>query len=216
MTDYVPPAERIHRYSPGERFAHWIVAICFVLAALSGLALLHPALFWLSSFFGGGPWTRILHPFIGLAMFIAFAVFAVWHMHDNIIDASDRKWLMQWRDIAANRMDRLPEAGKYNAGQKVLYWLLVLLMLALLVTGFLFWRPWFAHLFPISVARFGALVHALAAIGLILLVIGHIYMAIWTKYSVRAMILGWVTPRWARHHHPRWYREVTQGTPERR
>jgi formate dehydrogenase subunit gamma len=62
----------IQRYSPAERSNHWIVAICFFLAAFSGLALFHPAFFSLSVFFGGGPWTRILHPFMGVLMFVFF------------------------------------------------------------------------------------------------------------------------------------------------
>ncbi len=62
------PQERIERYAPATRINHWIVAISFVLLALSGLALFHPALFWLTNLFGGGPWTRILHPFIGCFM----------------------------------------------------------------------------------------------------------------------------------------------------
>jgi formate dehydrogenase subunit gamma len=48
------------------------VAILFFMAGLSGLALFHPALFWLSNLFGGGPWTRILHPFMGVLMFVLF------------------------------------------------------------------------------------------------------------------------------------------------
>jgi len=213
MASYPSPSDRILRYSAGERVTHWIVAICFVLSALSGLALLHPSMFFFSNLFGGGPWTRILHPFIGLAMALAFAVFAVHHIADNLLGGNDRQWLLQWRDIAANRMDKLPEAGKYNAGQKVLFWILVLLMLLLVTTGFLFWRPWFAHLLPIGVVRFATLLHAVAAMGLILIIIGHIYMAIWTTWSVRAMVRGWVTTRWARHHHPAWYREVTKDRP---
>jgi len=55
----------VERYSSGERTNHWLIALGFVLAALSGLALFHPALFWLSNLFGGGPWTRILHPSSG-------------------------------------------------------------------------------------------------------------------------------------------------------
>lgn len=60
----------ILRYNANERSNHWLVAILFFLAGLSGLALFHPALFWLSNLFGGGPWTRILHPFLGVAMFV--------------------------------------------------------------------------------------------------------------------------------------------------
>ena len=52
-------SNQIVRYEPATRINHWIVAISFVLLALSGLALFHPALFWLTDLFGGGSWTRI-------------------------------------------------------------------------------------------------------------------------------------------------------------
>ena len=62
----------ILRYTSNQRTNHWLVAILFLMAGLSGLALFHPALFWLSNLFGGGPWTRILHPFMGVLMFVLF------------------------------------------------------------------------------------------------------------------------------------------------
>src|ERR1700738_745731 len=80
-------------YSAAVRTRHWLVAIAFVLAALSGLALFHPALFGLSGLFGGGPWTRILHPFIGLFMVGAFAFLAVRFWHHNYMRPADWKWL---------------------------------------------------------------------------------------------------------------------------
>jgi len=62
----------IQRYTTSQRINHWIIAMSFVLLALSGLALFHPSMFWLTNLFGGGPWTRILHPFIGVVMFVCF------------------------------------------------------------------------------------------------------------------------------------------------
>ena len=56
------------RYNASERANHWVVGICFILLALSGLAFFHPAFFPLTQLFGGGPWTRILHPYIGVVM----------------------------------------------------------------------------------------------------------------------------------------------------
>ena len=53
------------RYNALERANHWVVGICFILLALSGLAFFHPAFFPLTQLFGGGPWTRILHPTSG-------------------------------------------------------------------------------------------------------------------------------------------------------
>ena len=63
----------IERYEASDRINHWLVAITFILLALSGLALFHPSMFFLTNLFGGGPWTRNLQPFIGLVMFVAFA-----------------------------------------------------------------------------------------------------------------------------------------------
>jgi formate dehydrogenase subunit gamma len=205
--------EYIERYTPGVRTSHWLTALCFVLAALSGLALFHPALSWLFGLFGGGPWTRILHPFFGLAMVLAFLALAARVASQNGIEARDCQWLRQWRDVVSNREDRLPEVGKYNGGQKVLFWLMVILLLTLFATGFLFWRPWFAPYVPVTGLRLASLVHSAAAALLVVLIIIHVYAAIWVKGSVRAMMQGYVSARWARRHHSLWYRDATKERP---
>ncbi len=202
--------EFVERYSWGMRIAHWVLAVCFFLAALSGLALFHPAMAWLVNLFGGGPWTRILHPFFGLLMVFSFAALAVRLVSENFLKPYDFEWLKHGIDVFKGKHEGIPEQGKYNAGQKVLYWLLVVLMVVLFVTGFLFWRPWFAHYFPITLVRLGALVHTAAAAVLIIIILGHMYMGIWTVGSIRAMMQGYVTARWAKFHHARWYREVTR------
>lgn len=92
----------IVRYSANERTNHWITAITFVLLALSGLALFHPSMFWLTALFGGGQWTRILHPFVGLVMFVSFAILVVRFWHHNALDADDRQWLKQIGDVLTN------------------------------------------------------------------------------------------------------------------
>ncbi|MBH9725417.1 cytochrome b/b6 domain-containing protein, partial [Burkholderia contaminans] len=76
----------IVRYTANERTNHWITAITFVLLALSGLAMFHPAMFWLSALFGGGQWNRILHPFIGVVMFASFLILALRFWHHNHFD----------------------------------------------------------------------------------------------------------------------------------
>jgi formate dehydrogenase subunit gamma len=205
------PTDAIVRYTYVERVSHWLLAISFFLAGLSGLAFFHPSAFWLTNFFGGGPWTRILHPFLGLAMALFFFMLALRVGQHNTINESDKEWLKHAGDVMAGHEELAPPAGKYNAGQKVLFWLLCLCMLGLLVTGFVFWRPYFAQVFPIWLVRLATLLHAIAATGLILLVIGHIYMSFWTKGSIRAMTQGWVTRAWARSNHPAWYRETTRG-----
>src|SRR6266853_6654798 len=94
---------RIVRYSAGERTNHWLLALAFLLAAFSGLALFHPALFFFSNLFGGGPWTRVLHPFIGLFMTLVFLVFAGAVWDDNRLQPADRKWLQRFKDVLNHR-----------------------------------------------------------------------------------------------------------------
>lgn len=197
----------IVRYTPNERTNHWITAITFVLLALSGLALFHPSMFWLSALFGGGQWTRILHPFIGLVMFVSFMILALRFWHHNYLDADDRQWLRQINDVLTNREDRLPEVGRYNAGQKLLFFVLVLCLLLLLLSGIVILRAYFAFYFPIEVVRVAAVIHAVTAFVLICSIIVHIYAAIWVKGSIGAMVRGTVTLGWARKHHPKWFRE---------
>jgi len=200
----------IQRYTDGERRNHWIVAISFVLAALSGLAVFHPSMFWLTNFFGGGPWTRILHPYIGLVMFVFFLVTMVRFWRHNKLDANDKKWLSRWQDVISNRDEKLPEAGRYNAGQKIVFWVSAVCVLTLVVTGAMFWRAQFGDLFPIGLIRLASLLHALAATVLIMTIIVHIYAAIWVKGSIRAMIRGDVSEAWAKKHHAAWHREMTR------
>ena len=197
----------IVRYTPNERTNHWITAITFVLLALSGLALFHPSLFWLTALFGGGQWTRILHPFIGLVMFVSFLILALRFWHHNYLDQSDIQWLKQIDDVLANREDKLPEIGRYNAGQKLLFFVMVACLVLLLCSGIVIWRRYFSFYFPIGLIRLAAVVHAFAAFALICGIIVHIYAAIWIKGSVGAMVRGTVTYGWARKHHPRWFRE---------
>ncbi|HXX10669.1 MAG TPA: formate dehydrogenase subunit gamma [Burkholderiales bacterium] len=205
-------ANMIERYEASDRINHWLVAITFVLLALSGLALFHPSMFFLTNLFGGGPWTRILHPFIGLVMFAAFAGLALRFWRQNYLDKNDEQWLKQWQDVINNREDKLPEVGRYNAGQKVLFWLMVGCLTVLLLSGIVIWRPYFAPAFNITVIRIAVVLHALAAFLLILGIIVHVYAAIWVKGSVRAMMRGTVTPAWAKKHHPGWYKQVTGGS----
>lgn len=197
------------RYTAGERINHWLVALAFVLAALSGLALFHPALFGFSSLFGGGPWTRILHPLLGLLMVVAFVFYGTGMARANRMEARDWAWLRQIRDVISNREERLPEVGRFNAGQKLVYLAIVLCLCGLLPSGIVIWRAYFSQYFPIGVIRLGALLHALCAFVLITTILVHIYAAIWVKGSIRAMTRGTVTAGWAWKHHRAWFREIT-------
>jgi formate dehydrogenase subunit gamma len=201
----------IQRYTAKERGNHWIVALCFILAAASGLALFHPSLFFLSGLFGGGPWARILHPFIGVVMFLFFCITMVRFWKLNKVTDADRQWMGQIKDVIMNREKNLPEIGKYNAGQKYMFWLMVICMFLLTVSGILMWRPYFAAAFPIELNRVAVVVHAISAVALVIGIIVHVYAAIWVKGTLRAMMRGDVSAAWAKHHHPGWYKEMSGG-----
>ena len=205
----------IIRYTAATRINHWIVAISFVLLALSGLALFHPALFWLTNLFGGGPWTRILHPFIGVVMVAAFVLLGATMWQDNYLQQRDWIWLKKIKDVVRNREENLPEVGRYNAGQKLLFFSIVACLIGLLLSGIVIWRIYFSAFFSIGVIRFASLLHAFCAFVLICAIIVHIYAAIWVKGSIRAMTRGWVSPGWAWKHHRAWFREVTRSISQR-
>jgi formate dehydrogenase subunit gamma len=120
----------------------------------------------------------------------------------------DWLWLRQYRDVVNNREDRLPEVGRYNAGQKLVFYAVVLCLAGLLLSGLVIWRAYFSLYFPVAVIRLAAVVHAVCALVLICTIIVHIYAAIWVKGSVEAMTRGRVTPGWAWKHHRAWFREI--------
>ena len=200
----------VPRYNRSERVTHWVVALTFLLLAASGLALFHPAFWFLTNVLGGGSWTKILHPFIGVVMFVFFALMAMRYWNENRIQSYDREWKKRLSDVINNRDHGLPEIDKYNIGQKQLFWTMVVTMLLLLVSGIALWRPYFAPYFPISMIRIAAVVHAASAFVLIVGIVVHIYAGIfWVRGSLRAMTRGTVTHGWAKHHHALWYRRVT-------
>ena len=111
-------------------------------------------------------------------------------------------------DVLANRDDNMPEIGKYNAAQKLMYWFTFLFMVLLLVSGIVMWRQFFSHMFTIDTLRLAALVHAVSGVLLIITIIVHIYAAIWVKGTMSAITKGTVSRAWAKHHHPLWYRSL--------
>ena len=201
----------LRRYRDATRMNHWYVVLMFIAAGLSGLAFFHPSLFFVTAFFGGGQWTRILHPFFGLAMVLGFAFlfFTMWR--ENVLDRADREWLAKAPEMLKGNKEGMPAVGKYNAGQKLVFWAFAVSLLLLLVTGFMFWSPWFVHFFPITLRRIAVVVHAASAFVLVISVMTHIYAAIWIKGTMRAMTRGTVTEGWARLNHPLWHRKMTRG-----
>ena len=140
-------------------------------------------------------------------MFLFFLIMAIRFASLNMIQKRDIEWLKNVRKMADGDDHDMPEQGKYNGGQKVLFWGLVIGMLAITVTGVLMWRTWITV--PVDVMRIAVVVHAIAAVWMIGLIILHVYAAIWTRGTIRAMLYGTVTRAWAKQHHRGWYRKVT-------
>lgn len=201
----------LQRYEDRDRMNHWFVALMFVLAGLSGLAFFHPAFFFLTNLFGGGAWARILHPFLGLLVALSFVRLGSRLWRDNVITEADMEWKQHAGDMLRGNKAAMPPVGKYNYGQKMVFWATVASLAVLVLTGFVFWRPWFEPLFAIPLARAAVLLHSVAAVVLIAAIIIHVYAAIWVKGSVRAMTRGTVTDAWARVNHPLWHRDMTKG-----
>ncbi|MFM2323211.1 MAG: hypothetical protein RL244_90 [Pseudomonadota bacterium] len=205
----------LHRHSGVTRFNHWIMVILFGLAGFSGLALFHPNLFPLTGIFGGPQWTRIVHPYFGIGVFIAFLFMLARYWRDNLPTKDDAEWIKHSGDMLKGNQTAMPPVGKYNAGQKGVFWGVCICLIVLLVTGVLFWQAWFANSVPIPLQRLAVVLHALAAFIISLLVVIHIYAALWVKGTVRAMTQGTVSAGWAKQHHYLWYKKVTGGSTDR-
>ena len=206
-----PQPHELQRYSDRERMYHWATAIGLLVAACSGMALFHPSLFFLTIFTGGGPWTRILHPFIGIATALVFLFLYLRVRIDNQMNEHDKAWRDKMGEMLKGNKAAMPPAGKYNAAQKLVFWSMSISLAVLLVTGFVFWRPYFAGYFPIDLVRLAVVLHAIAATVMVLSVIVHVYAAIWVKGTLSAMTRGTVTKAWARQNHALWHRKMTEG-----
>ena len=97
----------VDRYTTAARINHWITAACLVLLALSGLALFHPSLFFLTALFGGGEFTRIVHPWIGVVMLISFAGLFLRFWRLNLWHRSDSEWIGRPREVLAEGVRRM-------------------------------------------------------------------------------------------------------------
>lgn len=208
-------ADRVPRYGAASRIIHWTIAVGYVLLMLSGFALFHPGLYWLSAIFGGGSYMRILHPFIGVGFALVFLGYAAGLWRSNLLLPADRIWLKKSLAVMQKKAD-VPVPGKYNAGQKMMFWAVTIVIPVLLVTGIFIWRPYFADSFTADTRSAANLVHAIFGF-LMFVVIGiHVYAAYWTKGSIAGMTRGYVSRAWAKAHHLAWYRQVTAGEEPRK
>ena len=144
-------------------------------------------------------------------MTISFGVEFLNYRELNVMTPADWEWLGRVRQLVNSDDRNMPEQGKFNGGQKLLFWLMALCMALLILSGIVIWRAYFSFLFPVGLIRFAAVIHAASAAVMVGLIIFHIYAAIWMKESLSAMVYGRVRRAWAKQHHPAWFREMTGG-----
>ena len=202
------PRVTVGRYSVFTRINHWTLALCFILLSVSGAALFHPSMFGLTALFGGGQMTRWLHPVIGCVLMFAWLVMFVRYVRFNLPEKSDAAWLASTGAVLRGDEEAVPEVGRYNAGQKLVFWAFAVLVPALFLTGLVIWDQYFYDWTTIPQKRVAVLAHALLAIGMITVWIVHAYAAIWVRGTIQAMTRGYVSGGWAFRHHRRWLRDA--------
>jgi len=203
------------RHPVYTRVLHWTVALSFVLALLSGVAIYSPWLYrWLTPLFGGGPMTRALHPWFSLAFTVAFALQFINWLKSMTWTSKDTRWLKRMKAFVTNtERTESPETGFFNGGQKLYFWLIVFSALIFLVTGFLLW---FDHIVPRWLVAVSYVLHDIAALLMLAGFIIHIYEGTAAQPGTfRSMVDGTVTKDWARTHHPAWYEDVTGRRTDR-
>ena len=199
---------RVHRFSFYERAVHWLAAFSFLYAALTGLALWSTNLYWLATVFGGGEAVRAWHPWGGVIFSLVLGTMFLKWSRQMRLDKDDRTWLRRAHRYAVHDESGLPEAGRFNAGQKMLFWVQCVATLLLFASGLVLWLPEAMS----QTLRLAAIAtHSATALLSIFGIIVHIYMGTAAvPGAFRGMIRGWVPSGWARAHHPKWHRKITK------
>jgi formate dehydrogenase subunit gamma len=201
------------RHPVQTRLLHWAVAAFFLLALLSGFAIYSPWLFrWLTPLFGGGPMTRMLHPWFSLGFVAVFALQILNWLQPMSWDPDDWRWLRRIREYVTNAETMEPEyVGFFNAGQKLYFWAIVASAAIFLISGI---PMWFPATFGPTLVAIGYVLHDLAAIVMLVGLVVHIYEGTAAQPGTfHSMTRGTVEKRWAWTHHPAWYRRVTGRDP---
>lgn len=207
------PRGRILRYTLQERLNHWVAAISYIYLLLTGLAFWSPWLFWIAVILGGAPVSRMLHPWAGLVFFgSVLYMYKMWAAQMRNTEA-DRAWWKAVRYYSTNQDDKMPPAGRYNAGQKFLFWGFFWSSLFLLLSGVVLWFPEYISWNLRFLRYLAVLIHPAAALLTIGLFMIHLYMGLFAERGAfGSVIRGDVSEVFAKRYHPGWYKEIVGGT----
>jgi formate dehydrogenase subunit gamma len=231
-----PQGRTIERFNALERGVHWLTATSFIVLALTGLNVLYGRYF-LKPIIGAeafGSLTyygKLAHNYIAFAFILGIALMFLLWVRYNIPHVRDLKWLAVGGGMFSK--DSHPEAGRFNAGQKIIFWSVVLGGFSLSLSGIaLMWpgevQPWagtfaFVNTFgfdlPTSLTanneqQLSVLWHSVIALVMIVIIIAHIYIgSIGMEGAFDAVGTGQVDLNWAKEHHSLWVEEEMQKSP---
>ena len=205
----------IERFTPFERAAHWVNAAAFVTLAVSGLTMAFGKFFLLPVLglhFAG--WLTYLlknvHNFVGPAFAVSLVVVILTFIKDNFPNASDIRWLVKLGGLFSH--EHVP-SGRFNLGEKGVFWFAVTLLgLTVVASGLVLNKlvPGIGELR--ADMQVSHMVHLAAALFMMALILGHIYMGTVGMYGAyNAMKTGYVSEEWAREHHQLWYDDIVAG-----
>lgn len=208
-----PSGQTILRFKTIERAGHWMTAGSFLVLAFTGLNLLFGR-YVLAPVIGKTAFSYLtllgkwLHNICGFTFMIGLLMILVLWAKDNLWDRYDLNWILKGGGLLFK--GEHPPAAKFNFGQKTQYWMVILVGILVSYTGV-------NLLFPFSFADMAGmqlmqLIHAGAAIVMMLFMLGHIYIGtIGMEGASSAMTTGQVDLEWAREHHSAWVEEVESG-----
>ena len=216
-SEQILPYGRILRYQFHERLTHWLAAFSYIYCLLTGLAFWSPWLFWLAIAFGGGQISRILHPWSGLIFVVAVLImYGMWAGQMRVTE-TDKAWWKSIDHYIRNEDDKMPPAGRYNAGQKLLFWGFFVCGLLLVLSGLVLWFPEYIPWSLRYLRYLAVLVHVSSALLTIGLFMIHVYMSVFAERGAfGSVIRGDVSLDFAKRYHPAWYEEVVGSAPRRK
>jgi len=207
---------KIQRFNVFERFVHWLTASTFVVLAITGLnisfgrSLLLP-LMPPQAFSDWSEWAKYAHNYLSFAFTIgAVLMFLMW-IGRNFPTAADAQWLKMGGGMFDKTDTTHAPAYKFNAGQKLLFWLIVLASAAMIISGFMLLFPFYYGL-NVGDMELAEVFHGVVGVLFISLICAHIYLGTaGMEGAFEAMSDGMVDVNWAKEHHSLWYEEEVQS-----
>src|SRR5271165_3400641 len=201
------------RFNAFERGVHWMTATCFVILAISGLNITfgRPLLLPLlgpETFTAWSQWAKYAHNFLSFPFTLGVVLIFLMWIAGNIPNRTDIEWLKRGGGIVGHKH---PAADRFNAGQKMVYWLQILAGGALALTGYLLVFPFYGT--NIANMQLAEIIHGITAVLFIAVMLGHIYIgSIGMEGAFEGMWDGTVDANWAKEHHRLWAeKEAAKG-----